>query len=99
MQSAAGAQRWGAKDRFVRHHSLTNQGPRARWVLRQAVLKRPEQFVRTMTENAFDVRPRPWIEYYDMPVVRSILRDSPALTIKFSSLVLGIVKSGPFQMR
>jgi len=39
------------------------------------------------------------IEYYDMPVVRSILRDSARTNYKFSSLVLGIVKSGPFQMK
>jgi len=39
------------------------------------------------------------IEYYDMPVVRSILKDSARTNYKFSSLVLGIVKSGPFQTK
>jgi len=67
--------------------------------LRQAVLKRPEQFVRTMTEMLLTYGLGRGIEYYDMPVVRSILRDSARTNYKFSSLVLGIVKSGPFQMK
>jgi predicted GTPase len=39
------------------------------------------------------------IEYYDMPVVRSIVKDSEKSNYKFSSLVMGIVKSAPFQTR
>jgi hypothetical protein len=37
-------------------------------------------------------------EYYDMPVVRSIVRNAAANNYHFSSLVLGIVKSAAFQM-
>jgi hypothetical protein len=38
------------------------------------------------------------VEYTDMPVVRSIVRDSAKNNNKFSSIVVGIVKSAPFQM-
>ena len=39
------------------------------------------------------------VEYYDMPVIRSIVRDADKNHDKFSSIVLGIVKSAPFQTR
>jgi hypothetical protein len=38
------------------------------------------------------------VEYYDMPVVRTIVGDAAQNNNRFSSLVLGIVKSAPFQM-
>ena len=38
------------------------------------------------------------VEFYDMPVVRQIVRDASRNNYKFSSLILGIVKSNPFQM-
>jgi hypothetical protein len=38
------------------------------------------------------------VEYQDMPLVRSIARDAAASNYKFTSIVLGIVKSDPFQM-
>ena len=39
------------------------------------------------------------LEYYDMPVVRSITRDAASNDYRFSSIVMGIVNSTPFQMR
>jgi hypothetical protein len=39
------------------------------------------------------------IEYYDMPFVRAIVNDARRSGYTFSSLVLGIVKSAPFQSR
>ena len=39
------------------------------------------------------------IEYYDMPTVRSIVRRAARNDYKFSSLVLGVLESAPFQMR
>ena len=39
------------------------------------------------------------LKYYDMPVVRQIARDAATNDYRFSSLVLGIVKSEPFQMK
>jgi hypothetical protein len=39
------------------------------------------------------------IEHYDMPFVRAIVKDAERSGYRFSSLVLGIVKSAPFQSR
>jgi hypothetical protein len=39
------------------------------------------------------------LEYYDAPTVRDIVRDARGQDYRFSSLVLGIVSSDPFQMR
>jgi len=38
-------------------------------------------------------------EYYDMPIIRAIAHDSATQNYRFSALVLGIVKSAPFQMK
>jgi hypothetical protein len=39
------------------------------------------------------------IDYYDAPAVRAIVRDARAQNFRMSSIVLGVVKSRPFQMR
>jgi hypothetical protein len=39
------------------------------------------------------------VEYVDMPVVRSIVRDAEKQNNRFNSIVMGVVKSAPFQMR
>ena len=67
--------------------------------LRNVILGHPDQFVRTMTEMLLTYGLGRGLEDYDMPVVRSIVRDAAGKNYKFSSLVLGIVKSVPFQMR
>jgi mono/diheme cytochrome c family protein len=67
--------------------------------LRQAITRRPEQFVGTMTEKLLVYALGRGLEYYDMPVVRSIARDSVLNDHRFSSIVTGIVRSTPFQMR
>ncbi|MCU1336111.1 MAG: hypothetical protein JWO19_1692 [Bryobacterales bacterium] len=67
--------------------------------LRKAILKHPEQFVRTLTEKMLTYGLGRGLEYYDMPTVRGITRDAARNDYKFSSIVLGIVKSAPFQMR
>jgi hypothetical protein len=67
--------------------------------LRKAVMKRPEQFVQTFTEKLMTYALGRTVEYYDMPVVRQIVRDAAKDNYRFSSIVSGIVKSAPFQMR
>jgi mono/diheme cytochrome c family protein len=67
--------------------------------LRRAILARPEQFARTATEMLLTYALGRGLEHTDMPVVRSIVRESAAQRYRFSSLVSGIVKSAPFQMR
>jgi len=39
------------------------------------------------------------VQYYDMPAVRGVLKSARANDFRFSSIVLGIVKSTPFQMK
>ena len=67
--------------------------------LRKALLRRPEQFVQTMTEKLMTYALGRSVEYYDMPAVRQIVRDAARDNYRFSSIVMGIVKSAPFQMR
>src|SRR6188768_1787564 len=67
--------------------------------LRAALLKQPDAFVRTLSEKMLIYALGRGLQSYDQPVVRSIVRDAAGSDYRFSSLVLGIVKSGPFQMR
>jgi hypothetical protein len=67
--------------------------------LRKALLNRPEAFVGAMTEKLLMYGIGRETKYYDMPVVRAIMHESAGDRYRFSELVLGIVKSDPFQMR
>jgi hypothetical protein len=67
--------------------------------LRQALLRQPEIFVSTMTEKLMTYALGRGVMCYDMPSVRNIVRDASRQDYRFSSLILGIVKSVPFQMR
>ena len=67
--------------------------------LRKALLARSDVFVRTATEKLMTYGTGRALKYYDMPVVRQVVRDAAKNDYRFSSLVLGIVKSDPFQMK
>jgi mono/diheme cytochrome c family protein len=67
--------------------------------LRSALLSRPDRFVTTLAEKLMIYALGRGIEYYDMPAIRSIVRDSARNDYHFSTLVLDIVDSQPFQMR
>jgi len=67
--------------------------------LRKALMRRPDQFVQTLTEKLMTYGLGRSVEYYDMPAVRQIVRDAARDNYRFSSIVMGIVKSTPFQMR
>jgi hypothetical protein len=67
--------------------------------LRKALLDRQDAFVATMTEKLLMYGVGRETRYYDMPVVRAVMRDAAPDRYRFSELVLGIVKSAPFQMR
>jgi len=67
--------------------------------LRLALLSRSGVFVQTMTEKLLTYGTGRALKYYDMPVVRSIAREAARNDNRFSSLIVGIVKSDPFQMR
>jgi hypothetical protein len=67
--------------------------------LRQVLLARSELFVTTLTEKLMTYALGRGVEYYDMPTVRAIVRDTARHDHKLSSIVLGIVSSPAFQMR
>jgi len=67
--------------------------------LRRALLARSDVFVRTMTGKLMTYATGRALRYYDMPAVRAVANDAAKNDNKFSSLVLGIVKSDPFQKR
>jgi hypothetical protein len=67
--------------------------------LEDALLQRPELFATTLTEKLLTFALGRGVEYYDAPAVRKILREAQPGGYRFSSLILGIVHSAPFQMR
>jgi mono/diheme cytochrome c family protein len=67
--------------------------------LEDALLQRPELFAATLTEKLMTFALGRGVEYYDAPAVRKILREAQPGGYRFSSLILGIVNSAPFQMR
>jgi hypothetical protein len=67
--------------------------------LREMLTSRPEVFAQVMTERMLTYALGRGLEYYDMPVVRKIVRESATQNYRFSSLVLGVVNSIPFQMK
>jgi hypothetical protein len=66
--------------------------------LQRAVVKYSEAFFRTFTENLMMYGLGRRLEYYDMPLVREIVRQAARNDYRFSSFVLGIVRSPAFQM-
>jgi mono/diheme cytochrome c family protein len=67
--------------------------------LRHALLSRPELFVTTLTEKLLTYGLGRGLESYDAPAVRKIVREARNNDYRFSSIVLGIVNSTPFEMR
>ena len=67
--------------------------------LEDGLLSRPELFAGTLTEKLLTFALGRGIEYYDAPAVRKIVHDGGKDGYRFSSLILGIVKSTPFQLR
>jgi mono/diheme cytochrome c family protein len=66
--------------------------------LRQALLKRADVVVSSFTESLMTYALGRRIEYYDMPTVRSIVRNAARQQHKMSAFILGVVSSPAFQM-
>jgi mono/diheme cytochrome c family protein len=66
--------------------------------LRDLLVRYSDQYVRVLTEKMLTYALGRGVEYPDMPLVRSIVHGAAASNYRFSSLVMGIVKSAPFQM-
>jgi hypothetical protein len=67
--------------------------------LRQALLKRPEVIVGTFVEKLLTYALGRGLGAYDMPAVRTIVREAGKRDYRFSEIVFGVVNSLPFQMR
>jgi hypothetical protein len=67
--------------------------------VRKAVLGRSDAVVTTTMERLLTYALGRPVEYYDMPAVRVVVRDAGKNNYRFSSLVLGAVKSAPFQWK
>jgi hypothetical protein len=67
--------------------------------LRALLLEQPGNFPGTVTSKLMAYALGRRLEYYDRPAVRQIVRDAAAHDYRWSSIVMGIVKSAAFQMR
>ena len=67
--------------------------------LREILMAKPDIFVGVLTEKLMIYALGRGLQYYDMPTVRAIVRDAGHNDYRFSSIVLGIVKSTPFEMK
>jgi len=67
--------------------------------LRKALASRPEQFVWALTKKLMTFALGRNVEYYDMPIVRSVVKQAAANDYRFETIVLGIVASPAFQMK
>ena len=67
--------------------------------LRQLLLERQPEFVRTVTERLLTYALGRRLEYYDRPVVRQVIEAAAQRDHRWSDLILGIVNSTPFQLR
>lgn len=67
--------------------------------LRSALLSRSDAFVTSFTEKLLTYALGRRIEYYDEPSIREITRHARGENYRFSAVVLGIVRSAPFQMK
>jgi hypothetical protein len=66
---------------------------------RKALLTRKNAFRSTLAKNLMTYAMGRGVEYFDMPAVRHVLRESGAAGDRWSAFILAIVKSQPFQMR
>jgi mono/diheme cytochrome c family protein len=67
--------------------------------LRELLLQQREQFAANVTEKLMAYALGRGIEYYDLPSVRRIARSAAPDDYRWSSIILGIIKSAPFSMR
>jgi hypothetical protein len=67
--------------------------------LKKALMARPDMFATTVTEKLLTYALGRGIDFNDAPAVRRIIQEARNKDYRFSSLILGVVKSSPFQMR
>jgi hypothetical protein len=62
-------------------------------------MSKRDMFVETFTEQLLTYALGRGVEEYDRPVLRQILREAASDDYRWSSIILGIINSAPFQMR
>ena len=67
--------------------------------LRDHLAAQPDEFVATVTEKLLAYALGRGVEFYDRPAVRRIVRESASNDHRWSSIILGVVRSTPFLMR
>jgi hypothetical protein len=67
--------------------------------LREAIAAEPEKFVQTVAQNLLTYALGRRVEYYDMPAVRTIVREAAGSDYSFAAIVKGVASSAPFRMR
>jgi hypothetical protein len=67
--------------------------------LQKALVSHPELFVTTFSEKLLTYALGRGVEHYDAPAIRRIVKDAGSNDYRFSSVILAIVNSTPFQMR
>jgi hypothetical protein len=67
--------------------------------LREALLRQPENFVRTLAEKLMTYGLGRGVEYYDQPAIRQIVKQAGGARATLPGLIIGIVSSPPFQSR
>jgi mono/diheme cytochrome c family protein len=67
--------------------------------LRGIMEGRGEDFVSTATEKLLVYALGRGVEYYDQPAIRKIVREAASGDYRWSSIIVGITKSVPFQMK
>ena len=87
------------KKHLSRRTFLRGSGVAIGLPLLDAMLPAWTAIVQTLTEKLMTYALGRSVEYYDMPAIRAIVRDAAKENYRFSSIVMGIVKSAPFQMR
>jgi hypothetical protein len=105
LENFDGVGMWRDKDRFA-NTAIDSAGelPDGTKIngpndLRNALLRRPEQFVQTFVEALLTYSMGRTREYYDMPAVRKIVRDTRGADYKFSAIVQAVVNTDQFKMR
>jgi hypothetical protein len=66
---------------------------------KELTTNRASDFVGTLSQKLLTYALGRGVEYYDGPAIRQIRRGAASTNYRFSSLILGVVKSAPFQMR
>jgi mono/diheme cytochrome c family protein len=94
QRSADGGVPVNASGRLADGTSLDGPGS-----LRSALLNRKDALASTASEKLLTYALGRRVEYVDMPAIRAIVRDASRSDYRFSALVVGIVKSTPFQMK